>query len=166
MELKETERHQSRKGDKKTFMTQQPRRAPVTTEENPHSAEAEQPLWSQEKAWDAGKHGTPSSSRVCGGRALATQWRRSLASALCQPGLSHTASLPVEHASAIDKDGEKWGRIKSLLLKGWRDGSAMQRAVCSSRGSGLDSQQPRGSSQPPVTAVPGDLSPSSGHFEH
>ena len=48
------------------------------------------------------------------------------------------------------------------LRLGWRDGSVVTSTGCSSRGPGFSSQQPHGSSQPPVTPVPRDLMPSSG----
>lgn len=43
---------------------------------------------------------------------------------------------------------------------GWRNGSAVNRAGCSSRGPRFDSQDPPGSSQPSIAPVPGDLTTS------
>lgn len=40
---------------------------------------------------------------------------------------------------------------------GWRNGSAVNRVGCSSRGPRFDSQDPPGSSQPSIAPVPGDL---------
>lgn len=48
--------------------------------------------------------------------------------------------------------------IKLLLLRGWRDGSAL-RSIQRTR---LDSQDPQGSSQPAITPVPVALIPSLG----
>ena len=49
----------------------------------------------------------------------------------------------------------------------WRNGSMLKSTGCSSRGWGFNSfQYPHGSSQPTVSPVPGNLTPSSGPWEH
>jgi hypothetical protein len=53
--------------------------------------------------------------------------------------------------------------IKNELIGGWRDGSAVKSADCSSKGPEFKSQQPHGGSQPSVTK---NLMPSSGVSEN
>ena len=49
--------------------------------------------------------------------------------------------------------------------RGWRYGSVVK-STCSCRGPRFGSQNPHSSSQPPVTLVPEDLTPSSGLHRH
>lgn len=161
MELKKTVKGIRAGKETKRFMTQHPRGASITAEANPEALRRSSPCG----------HRRP--GEACSSSQQLAVWRTSPGrsveekqiSSLCQPGLSHTASLPVEHPSAIDKDGEKWDRIKSLLLKDWRDSSAEKSAVCSSRGSGIDSQKPHRGSQSSKSSPRGSDT-LSGLFKH
>lgn len=55
--------------------------------------------------------------------------------------------------------------ILKLKCRAWRDGLAVKSIGCSFRGLRLASQHPHGCSQPSVTQVLGDLTPSSGLCE-
>lgn len=53
-----------------------------------------------------------------------------------------------------------------IIVRGWRDGSAVQITGCSSRGLRFDSQNPYGGSQLSVTLVSGDQTDCSGFLGH
>jgi hypothetical protein len=53
--------------------------------------------------------------------------------------------------------------VRLVLPWGWRDGPLVKSTGYSCRGPEFNSQQPRGSSRPPVTPVAGDLTPSHNH---
>lgn len=55
-----------------------------------------------------------------------------------------------------------WKSARSCGIKGQRHGSVLYSTCCSSRGSGFNTHQPHGGSEPPLTLVPRNLTPSSG----
>lgn len=92
-------------------------------------------------------------------------WSRVVAAA----NMEKAKVSPEKHRHYLGRDDIEWGFAHRAFFlgeeslystAGWRDGSEVERADCSSRGPRFSSQHQRSSSQLSAAPVPGDPTPS------